>query len=280
LPLSRAPRPSRSETTSPRGLLVVVAASLTLAAGDGNEQPARRTGPPALATAAGISAAAHFARTRSGTVSFAVATEDGRIRGHNLTVPHRAASVVKAMLLVAVLRRAADRALSVQEAGLLNPMITASDNEAAHTVYETIGDSGLQAVGRAARMTDLGLVGAVFETRITAADQVRFFLRIDRLVPLRHRAYARALLAGIIGPQRWGIARVAQARHFRIFFKGGWRKGITHQVALLERDRGRVALAVLTTGEPSLAYGQATLAGIAARALAARRPRSTAAGPA
>ena len=117
-------------------------------------------------------------------------------------------------------------------------------------------------------MTHLRPVGAVFETRITAADQARFFLRIDRLVPKRHRSYARGLLSGIIGPQRWGIAPIARSRHFKIFFKGGWRKGITHQVALLERDGRRVALAVLTTGEPSLAYGKATLAGIAARVLA------------
>jgi len=184
------------------------------------------------------------------------------------------------MLLVAVLRRAADRPLSAHEAGLLKPMITASDNDAADEIYAAVGDDGLRSVGRAAHMTHLRPVGAVFETRITAADQARFFLRIDRLVPKRHRTYARALLSAIIGPQRWGIAPVARSRHYKIFFKGGWRKGITHQVALLERDRGRVALAVLTTGEPSLAYGQATLAGIAARALAARRPRSTAAGPA
>jgi hypothetical protein len=201
-------------------------------------------------------------------VSFAVATQDGRIRGLNVHTPHRAASVAKAMLLVALLRQAADRPLTAEETELLNPMITASDNDAAHELYETIGDAGLAAVGAAARMTHLGLVGAVFETRITAADQARFFLRIDRLVPQRHRAYARALLTGVVGPQRWGIAPVAQSHRFRIFFKGGWRKGITHQAALLERNRSRVALAILTTGEPTLAYGRATLAGIAARALA------------
>jgi hypothetical protein len=256
------------ETVPERVAANFAAAGLTLAAGDGNERPAQRTATPPLATAAGIDEAAQFAQSRAGTVSFAVATEDGRIRGYNTAAQHRSASVSKAMLMVAVLRRANDRAIGPDEAGLLNPMITASDNKAADTLYETIGDGGLQAVGRAAHMTHLGLVGALFETRITAADQARFFLRIDRLVPKRHRTYARTLLGGIIAPQRWGIAPVAQSRHYRIFFKGGWRTGITHQVALLERNRRRVALAVLTTGEPSVAYGQTTLAGIAARALA------------
>src|SRR3954451_8784406 len=66
---------------APSHALAVAAAAVALAAGDGNEQPAHRTAPPPLATASGINAATRFAKTRSGTVSFAVATEDGRIRG-------------------------------------------------------------------------------------------------------------------------------------------------------------------------------------------------------
>lgn len=171
------------------------------------------------------------------------------------------------MLLVAVLRRAPDRALTEQEDALLRPMITRSSNKAARTVYDTYGDTALTDVARAARMTHFQAVGAPFEVRITAADQARLFLRIDTLVPERHRAYARELLQGIVPRQRWGIAPVAERRGFQVFFKSGWRKGIAHQAALLERDGRRVALAVLTSGEPTLAYGQATLAGIAARVL-------------
>ncbi len=190
------------------------------------------------------------------------------MRGYNLSAQFRCASMSKAMLLVAVLRRAATRALTAHEAALLGPMVTESDNDAGHAVYASVGgDAGLVAVARAARMTHFLPVGAVFEARITAADQARLFLRIDRLVPARHRAYARELLAGIIKPQRWGIAPVAERRGFRVSFKGGWRKGITHQAALLERDGRRVGLAVLTSDEPNLAYGSATLAGVTARVL-------------
>ena len=169
------------------------------------------------------------------------------------------------MLLVAVLRRAAARSLTGDGAqAAVAPMITASDNDAADDVYASVGDLGLQAVAQAAHMLHLQPVGALFETRITAADQARLFLRIDRLVPKRHRAYARELLHGIIGPQRWGIATVARARHFTVFFKSGWREDIKHQVALLERfGQPRLSLAVLTSGE-SAADGRAT-DGVAAR---------------
>jgi hypothetical protein len=220
-----------------------------------------------LVAAGGVRAAQRFAATRGGLVAFAVMTEDGEIHGRNLSTPFRSASVTKAMLLVAVLRRAPSRPLTDGEQRLLKPMITESDNKAAQTVYDSIGDLGLQAVAHAAHMRNFLGVGALFESRITAADQARLFLRIDRLVPKRHRAYARQLLSGIIGPQWWGIATVARARHFKVFFKSGWREEIEHQVALLERFGRRIALAVLTSGA-SAADGRATEAGIAARVLA------------
>jgi hypothetical protein len=131
-----------------------------------------------------------------------------------------------------------------------------------------VGDAGLNAVAHAAGMRNFAVHGAVFEAQVTAEDQARFFLRIDRLVPAPRRAYARSLLSAIVAPQRWGIAPVASHRHYRVFFKGGWREGIVHQAALLERGGQRISLAILTSGEPSMEYGEATLAGIAARVLA------------
>jgi hypothetical protein len=239
-----------------------------------------RRGPP-LTTPSAIARARHWAIGRAGNPSFAVVGERGRIRGLHRARTYPAASVTKAMLMVAVLRSARHRRLSGSERGLLNPMITLSDNDAARALFARYGSLGLDRVAHAARMRHFTSRGALFEARIAAGDQARFFARIDRLVPRRHRRYARYLLRSIVSYERWGIPPAARAHHLRVFFKGGWRSHITHQVALLERSkRHRVALAVLTES-PSMAYGEATIEGIARRVLSPpfrlraryRRPR-------
>ena len=255
---------------APRRLvaLALVASPLpACAAGQAAAAVAPAGTTPVLTTGAGISAARTWARTRAGTVGFAVLDVHGRLRGLNRTVAFPSASVSKAMLMVAVLRRARDRALTAGEHALLHPMITVSDNDAAREVYRSVGDPGLLSVARAAGMRRFGAVGHWSGARLTPADQTRLFLRLDRVVPARHRQYARTLLGSIVTGQRWGIARVAARHHMAALFKGGWRKGIVHQVALLERDGRRIAIAVLTDGQPSQAYGRATLEGIAARVL-------------
>ncbi len=69
--------------------------------------------------------------------------------------------------------------------------------------------------------------------------------------------------------QRWGLARVAP-KGWRLHFKGGWGSAtgeVNHQVALLRRRDQRVAVAILTEGNPSHEYGARTLRGVAARLL-------------
>jgi hypothetical protein len=228
--------------------------------------------PPGLVAIGGIEDARAYARARAGTVGFAVAEPGHKLRGLNLDHWFYSASVVKAMLALEVVREARDRALTGGERALLHPMITVSDNNAASAVYARVGGAGLYRVARAARMTHFADVGNWADAHITPADQARLFLRIDKLAPARHRRYLRQLLASIVSWQRWGIAPVARARDFRIMFKGGWRTNISHQVALLERDGERIALAVLTSGA-SDDYGRLTETGVAERVLATRPHR-------
>jgi Beta-lactamase enzyme family len=223
-----------------------------------------------LTAAARIRAARVYARTRAGDIAFAVLDERGkRVRGLRRTTRFRSASVVKAMMLVSVLRRAGDRPLTNAERGRLWPMITRSDNASASAIYAEIGAHGLRRVAHVAGMRKFTPASPWGVSQITAADQVRFFLRIDKLVPRAHRRYARKLLSSIVRAQRWGIAPVGRRKKLKTFFKGGFVPGITHQVALLERRRDgeRIALAVLTRNSPSMAYGEQTIEGIATRAL-------------
>lgn len=136
-------------------------------------------------------------------------------------------------------------------------------------VYARVGGSGLRAVAGAASMRKFTDVGYWANAQITAADQARLFLHIDGLVPVRHRPFARKLLSSIVDEQRWGIPAIARHHRLKTFFKGGWRGGIVHQVALLQHKKNsrRLALAVLTSGAPSMTYSEQTIAGIAARLL-------------
>jgi hypothetical protein len=221
--------------------------------------------------------AAAYAAGRAGQVSFGVRTGHGlRGIGVERTVP--SASVVKAMLLVAYLRRPGvrRRALRPAERALLGPMIRRSDNAAASQVCNIVGTGGLARLARRAHMHRFHATRPWGLSTIDVADQTRFFLHIDRHVPKRHRRYALRLLGSIVPSQRWGIARV-RPRGWALYFKGGWGSGtgwVDHQVALLRRGRRRLSVAILIASSPSHAYGNETLRGVAARLLRGLRPDS------
>jgi hypothetical protein len=216
--------------------------------------------------------ATHFARRRGGRVSLALITPGGSMLRDHAVQHHYSASAVKAMLLVAYLSRPAIRhhRLSPASRALLYPMITRSDNDAATRVDSIVGGAGIARVGRLARMRHLQVLPGWSNTRISAGDQARFFYRIDKLVPKRHRAYARFLLSHVTEEQRWGVGRAIPSGA-RAFFKGGWRPQhsgwLVNQIALLESGGRRVSLAVLTDHDRDFVYGQDTIEGVARRAL-------------
>jgi hypothetical protein len=213
-----------------------------------------------------VAAARAFAAGREGSVTFAVANGH-RLTGHGGAVTVRSASVVKAMLLVAYLRRPEVRARPLRgaERALLRPMIRVSDNRAATRAQARVGTPALVALARAAHMRRFTPSPAWGASRIDAADQARFFLRLEALLPIRHRSTALRWLQTIVPRQRWGIAPVSPPG-WTLYFKGGWGSGsgaVTHQVALLARGEQRVAVAILTTANPSHAYGRVTVEGVA-----------------
>jgi beta-lactamase class A len=219
-----------------------------------------------------IASAAGYAHARSGRVSFAVMDEDARLRGYRRRDTYFSASTVKAMLMVTYLNSGSvrGRALNSGDRALLRPMITRSDNATASRVRDIVGNGALARLARRAGMRNFATAVPWGNTRITAADQARFFVRIDRLVVKRHRAYARRLLRSIVPSQRWGMPP-ARPRGWDILFKGGWRPTgagiLVHQIALFQRGQRRISVAVLTDGNPSYRYGHETIRGTAARLL-------------
>ena len=116
-------------------------------------------------------------------------------------------------------------------------------------------------------MRDLATSPAWGSTQISPYDQTRLFFRLDSYVPRRHRAYARSLLSGIVGGQRWGIPP-ALPNGWRIYFKGGWLPPrVVNQVGVIERGRERIAIAVFTQNNPSFRYGQQTIEDVSRRLL-------------
>jgi hypothetical protein len=125
-------------------------------------------------------------------------------------------------------------------------------------------------------MRSFSVGGSWSEARVTAADQARFFLRLNRLLAPGQRVFGRYLLSVVEPQQSWGIPAAARPMSWQVFFKGGWRpKGsgqTVHQAALLERGHRSIAIAVLSDGDPSEPYGHETVKGVARRLLSRARP--------
>jgi hypothetical protein len=165
--------------------------------------------PEALDWRPDVSSARAYAGTRRGSISFAVRT-GGRLYGHRpaRTVP--AASVMKAMFMVAYLNHPSvrDRALRRSDMDLLRPMITRSDNATATRIRDFVGNWRLRRLAGRVGMKRFSTAAIWGHSRVNAADQTLFFERIDQFVVERHRDRALDLLAAIVPSQRWGIGRV------------------------------------------------------------------------
>jgi hypothetical protein len=215
----------------------------------------------------GVSAARAYASKRAGTVSFALRTR-GHLYGYDSRRAMSSASVVKAMLMVAYLNRRGvrGRKLDGDDRALLAPMIQRSANAAANEVYGIVGSAGLYRLARRVGMRDFTTMSVWGGSQITAADQTKLFLRLERYVVRRHRDTALELLGSIVPRQRWGIARIIP-RGWTFYFKGGWTPVVQNQVGLLRRGDRRLAIAVLTSDSPNPYYGRETERGVASRLL-------------
>jgi hypothetical protein len=216
-----------------------------------------------------------YAKHRRGIIGFALRTQKLDYGWHaRTTMP--SASVFKAMALVAYLNHpdVRDRKLNSHDKNLLRPMITHSSDKAADSVFRYVGAGRIRAVAKRVPMYRFHLNTKIWgRSSIDAADQARFMLQIDDLIPERHRAYALYLLSHITHSQRWGIFKVTP-KGWKAHAKAGWGLGtgwVDHQVVLLTKGKMRVSIAVLQrklgNSHSAHIYGLNTLKGIFARML-------------
>jgi hypothetical protein len=218
-----------------------------------------------------VKRARKYAKRRASDVRFSIVDVEGRRYGFHPGRTAPMASTIKVMLLAVYLRRGAvrDRQLHSRDRELLGPMIRRSDNDAATTVRNIVGEGAIRRLARDADMLHFRYNDAWGLSRSSAGDQASFMYRFDDYVPKRHEGYARNLLRDIVPSQRWGVAR-ARPKGWKLFFKGGWGIAdgtVNHQIAFLGRHGMRVGLAILTEANPNHEYGKQTLKGVAKRLL-------------
>ena len=226
---------------------------------------------PAYPSSEAIENARRWLEERAGRTSFAVVDSRGNLHGLDLHEHFQTASVVKVMMLVAYLQmlNAKHRQLSSADTALLYPMIHISDNDAASAVLSIVGGAALRRVANEAGMVDYTPgVGWWAYTQTSAADQAHFFFALNRLIPSQFCGYARGLLSGIEPSQSWGVPPVARPR-WHVFFKTGAlpSEGLFNEAARLERPGTTFTIAVFTSGDPSIDYGEQTIQGVAASLL-------------
>ena len=260
--------------------LASAAAALVLA-----DAAVARSWPPDPYPAAGaVREASEFAAEATGTVSFAVIDGDAGVRGLEEDRQFSSASVTKALLLAAELRRLRDEGEGLDDGtrSLLESMISYSDNDAASSIYARVGDEGMEEVAERAEMDSFEVTPGYWGgAQVTAADLAGFFFRLKRNLVGPDGGDAREMLADVTESQRWGIPQ-GTPRGWEVYFKGGWRPAgttetsgpVTHQAALLRhRDGRRVGLAILTDLPPG-ETSYSILSGISRRLLEQPPPPS------
>jgi hypothetical protein len=184
------------------------------------------------------------------------------------------ASVIKATIMGALLRRAQERhrGLTAWETGNLRTMIENSDNSAASRLWASLGRTRLNNFLRMVGMTStsLGPGGYWGLSRITARDQMHLLDALtDRPDVLTASSKARAMyyMSHVESDQRWGTPYGAPAGVVS-HNKNGWLPRATrgwrvHSIGAFTGNGKDYRMAVLTDNQSTMGYGITTIERIA-----------------
>ena len=198
--------------------------------------------------------------------------EEGiRCRYHQWREFH-SASVIKVITLCALLYQLqGPENLSPYQAGLAQAMITESDNDAQDTLWNEIGMTALQRFLNEAGMnhTVLGTDDYSGLTEVNAHDELRLLqLLITRntVLDAASRRYALALMADVVPDQRWGVSAGAPP-DVTVHLKNGWLPDPdlwdVNSIGDFTRHDLDYSIVILTSNDPDMAYGVATVETVA-----------------
>jgi len=198
--------------------------------------------------------------------------EEGiRCRYHQWREFH-SASVIKVITLCALLYQLqGPENLSPYQAGLAQAMITESDHDAQDTLWNEIGMTALQRFLNEAGMnhTVLGTDDYWGLTEVNAHDELRLLqLLITRntVLDAASRRYALALMADVVPDQRWGVSAGAPP-DVTVHLKNGWLPDPdlwdVNSIGDFTRHDLDYSIVILTSNDPDMAYGVATVETVA-----------------
>jgi len=198
--------------------------------------------------------------------------EEGiRCRYHQRWEFH-SASVIKVIILGALLYQAHGyQNLGSDQAALAESMITYSDNDAADALWNEIGYAALQGFLAAAGMnhTMLGTDDYWGLTEVTPHDELRLLhllITPNTVLDAASRRYALALMADVVPEQRWGVPAGAPP-DVTVHLKNGWLQDPdlwdVNSIGDFTRDDLDYSIVILTSNDPDMAYGVATVETVA-----------------
>ena len=244
------------------------------------EPPLFTTQPRQLAAAAVPGAGASFpfnaalqsfVASRSGRVSVsAYDATTGATYSYNAGAQHMTASIVKVAILGTLLREAQDahRSLTSTERSVATRMIEQSDNTAATTLWNQVGQGpGLKAFMNKVGMpsTTPGTDGLWGLTSTNAPDQVRLVRTVaypNAVLNDSSRAYEESLMRAVTPSQKWGVS-AGVAAGTTVALKNGWLPRtdgwVTNSIGHIRGGSRDYVIAVLQSGDPTMSYGIATV---------------------